>query len=74
MLPDTTQLGYVHLIVADLERSLTFYQQRLGFQLHRRQGDTVWLGAGAADILIFVCFRKGPEPSRMHWRAFGTIF
>jgi catechol 2,3-dioxygenase len=48
--PQTT-LGYVHLTAADLDRSLTFYQQSLGFKLHRREGDTACLGAGGADLL-----------------------
>lgn len=48
--PDTT-IGYVHLTVANLERGLTFYQDKLGFQLHRRDGDTAYLGAGGPDLL-----------------------
>jgi catechol 2,3-dioxygenase len=48
--PDTT-LGYVHLNISDLSKSLPFYQEMLGFQVHRREGDTAYLGAGAADIL-----------------------
>lgn len=49
--PDTC-LGYVHLTVADLERSLAFYQRSLGFQVHRREGDTASLGAGGDDLLV----------------------
>ncbi|GAB4462148.1 MAG: catechol 2,3-dioxygenase [Anaerolineae bacterium] len=48
--PDTT-LGYVHLTVTNLDRSLAFYRESLGFQLHRRDGDTAALGAGRADLL-----------------------
>lgn len=48
--PDTT-LGYVHLNVSDLTQALPFYQEVLGFQVHRREGDTAYLGAGHADIL-----------------------
>ena len=48
--PDTT-LGYVHLNISDLTKSLPFYQEVLGFQVHRREGDTAYLGAGKADIL-----------------------
>jgi catechol 2,3-dioxygenase len=48
--PDT-RLGHIHLIVADLARALTFYQQVLGFQLHRQADQTVYLGAGRADLL-----------------------
>ncbi len=49
--PDT-HLGYVHLTVANLERSLAFYQDRLGFQLRRRSGQTAYLGAGGPDLLL----------------------
>jgi catechol 2,3-dioxygenase len=49
--PDT-RLGSVHLTVANLDRSLDFYRERLGFHLHRREGDTAYLGAGRADLLI----------------------
>ncbi len=46
-----TTLGYVHLNVSDFNKSLPFYQEVLGFQLHRREGDTAYLGAGGGDIL-----------------------
>jgi catechol 2,3-dioxygenase len=49
--PDTT-LGYVHLNISDFEKSLPFYQDVLGFQVHRRASDTAYLGAGQADILV----------------------
>lgn len=47
-----TSIGYVHLTVAKLDRSLVFYQENLGFQLHRREGDTAYLGAGGSDLLV----------------------
>ena len=49
--PDTT-VGYVHLTIANLDRSLAFYQDILGFQVHRREGETVYLGAGGPDLLL----------------------
>jgi catechol 2,3-dioxygenase len=49
--PDT-RLGYVHLTVSDLARASAFYQGVLGFQLHRRDGDTAHLGAGREDLLV----------------------
>jgi catechol 2,3-dioxygenase len=49
--PDTT-IGFVHLTVANLDRALTFYQAKLGFQLHRRNGDTAYLGVGGPDLLV----------------------
>jgi catechol 2,3-dioxygenase len=48
--PDTS-LGYAHLTVADLERSLKFYQEVLGFQVRGRADDMARLGAGRDDIL-----------------------
>ncbi len=50
-LPAELRLGYVHLTIANLDRSLAYYQNSLGFQLHRRAGDTTYLGAGGDDLL-----------------------
>lgn len=47
-----TRLGYVHLSVSDLERSIDFYQRSLGFRLQNSEGDTARLGAGEADLLV----------------------
>ncbi len=49
--PDTRP-GYVSLTVSDLERSLAFYQRSLGFQVHRREGNRAYLGAGRDDLLV----------------------
>ena len=49
--PDT-RLGNVHLTVSDLERSTAFYKRSLGFQVHRTEGDTAYLGAGRDDLLV----------------------
>ncbi len=46
-----TALGYVHLTAADLERQIAFYQNVLGFKLHRRDNATAGLGAGRDDLL-----------------------
>lgn len=51
-LPANLSLGPVHLNVSSLPRSLEFYQQALGMQLHRQEGDTAYLGAGRTDLLI----------------------
>jgi catechol 2,3-dioxygenase len=48
---DTT-LGYVHLTVSDLDRSLAFYQDVMGFKLHQRENGTAHLGAGGPDLLV----------------------
>lgn len=40
-------VGHVHLKVADLERSIAFYRDLLGFELTQRYGDqAAFLGAG----------------------------
>ena len=42
-----TVVGHVHLKVSDLERSITFYRDVLGFELQQRFGDSAaFLGAG----------------------------
>jgi catechol 2,3-dioxygenase len=60
--PDTT-LGYVHLTVSDLDRSLAFYQQALGFKLHRREHSTAYLGAGRAELLVLTERREARRVS-----------
>jgi len=42
-----TRIGHVHLTVSDLERSLVFYRDALGFEITARYGpDAVFLSAG----------------------------
>ena len=42
-----TMIGHIHLTVADLERSLSFYRDLLGFEVTMRRGDSaVFLSAG----------------------------
>lgn len=46
-IPPGTRIGHVHLKVADIERSLRFYRDVLGFQVMQRYGrDAVFLSAG----------------------------
>ncbi|HEY7983604.1 MAG TPA: VOC family protein [Ktedonobacterales bacterium] len=45
-LPAATTLGPAHLQVADLDRSVAFYTETLGFRLLERAGDTATLAAG----------------------------
>ena len=47
-----TRLGSVHIKVSDLDRSIPYYQQSLGFKFHRQEGNTAFLGAGAEDLLL----------------------
>ena len=41
LIPAATSLGHIHLKVADLDRSLSFYCDLLGFNCLSREGDTV---------------------------------
>jgi catechol 2,3-dioxygenase len=46
--PPQTRIGHVHLKVADLERSLSFYRDLLGFKVMQWYGDSaVFISAGA---------------------------
>jgi catechol 2,3-dioxygenase len=47
-----TSIGAVHLTIANLDRSLRFYIDRLGFQLSARQEGKATLGAGDHDLLV----------------------
>ena len=42
-----TQVGHIHLTVSNLDRSLAFYRDLLGFEVSARYGDSaVFLSAG----------------------------
>ena len=46
-IPAGTRVGHVHLKVADLERSLKFYRDLLGFEVQQYYGDSaVFISAG----------------------------
>ena len=46
-IPSETQIGHVHLKVANLDRALQFYRDLLGFEVTQRYGDSaVFLSAG----------------------------
>ena len=46
-IPPGTRIGHVHLKVADLERSLKFYRDLLGFEVQQYYGDSaVFVSAG----------------------------
>lgn len=47
-----SSIGAVHLTIANLDRSLRFYIDRLGFQLSARQEGMAALGAGGHDLLV----------------------
>jgi catechol 2,3-dioxygenase len=46
-IPPQTRIGHVHLKVSDIERSLQFYKDILGFEITQRYGDrAVFISAG----------------------------
>jgi catechol 2,3-dioxygenase len=52
VLPGTTRLGPVELIVTDLDRSVAFYQDVIGLRPHRLDATTAALGVGGEDVLV----------------------
>jgi catechol 2,3-dioxygenase len=51
-LPADTRMGAVHLTVADLERSLAYYEQQIGLRVHAREDSRAQLGTGGEDLLV----------------------
>lgn len=63
-LPDATTLGGVRLQIADLERSLAFYEQVLGLRVLERGDAHAVLGAFGDDrALVELVERKGARPA-----------
>ena len=52
MIDPGASIGAVHLTIADLDRSVRFYETHLGFITHHRDAPTARLGAGGADLLV----------------------
>ncbi|MCL4246680.1 MAG: VOC family protein [Anaerolineae bacterium] len=66
-LPAATGIANVHLQVRDLARSLTFYQDALGIQVLRTEGQTAWLSAnGESPYLLQISALSNalPRPPR----------
>lgn len=61
-----TSIGYVHLKVADIQRSLDFYGNVLGFKLLRQEGNVAALSADGKTTLLQLEELPGahPQPSR----------
>jgi catechol 2,3-dioxygenase len=63
-LPEATRLGRVRLQVADLERSLRFYQQVLGLRVVERDATRASLAApGDGPVLVELVERPGVRPA-----------
>jgi catechol 2,3-dioxygenase len=64
-----TTVGPVSLTVADLDRSLDYYDRTLGLRPRDRAGDTARLGAGGDDLLVLV-EEPGARPVSHHTGLF----
>lgn len=51
-LPATLRLGAVHLTVADVDRSVAWYQQALGLRVHRHDPTEAELGDGTETVVV----------------------
>ena len=47
-----TRPGAVHLTVTDLDRSVGFYQDRIGLQVHSRGDSSAAMGTGGEDLVV----------------------
>ncbi len=68
-IPPRTHIGHVHLKVADLERSLKFYRDLLGFEITQYYGEgAVFLSAGGyhhhIGLNTWYSKNAGPAPAR----------
>ena len=64
-LPPETKMGLVALTVSDLDRSLRFYINTLGFALIQREDRSALLGAGGEALLDLVELPGArPKPPR----------
>ncbi|MBS1921411.1 MAG: VOC family protein [Bacteroidetes bacterium] len=68
-IPANTRIGHVHLKVSDLERSLKFYRDLLGFEVQQYYGDSaVFISAGGyhhhIGLNTWHSKNAGPAPVR----------
>lgn len=59
-----TRIGAVHLTVSDLERSLIFYKQQIGFAEVWRKEQSAGLGVGDVVLLVVSESPDAPRPTR----------
>ena len=63
-LPDETQLGAVRLQVADLDRSIAYYERVLGLRTHSRDGAAAALAPHGVDrVLVRLHHRPNARPA-----------
>jgi catechol 2,3-dioxygenase len=67
--PSGTRIGHIHLKVSDLERSLKFYRDLLGFELQQNYGDSAaFISAGGYHhhIGLNTWYSKNGGPAPPH--------
>jgi catechol 2,3-dioxygenase len=62
-LPASTTLGAVELTVSNLDRSLAFYTERLGLDVHRREGGRAALGGEGGESFLRLVESRGARPA-----------
>ena len=67
-LPNETRLGAVHLQVANAERSVRYYQQVLGLEVHKRDDERIWLSAADNEVLVVLHEQTGAAPALQRGR------
>jgi len=76
--PATPQIGHVHLKVSDLDASIAFYQDILGFDVQQRMGNrAAFLGAGGYHHHIGLNTWESlgaPPPPAGHTGLYHTAF
>ena len=68
-LPAAARMGAVHLTVADLDRSLAYYETQIGLRVHGRDGAHARLGAGGEDLLVLT-----EEPGAKPAHGYSGLF
>lgn len=69
VVPAGTRIGHIHIKVSDIERSLRFYCEILGFELTTRYGEeAAFISAGGYHhhIGLNVWYSKGSQPPPVH--------
>jgi catechol 2,3-dioxygenase len=70
VLPDALRLGAAHLMVAELDRGIAFYEHVVGLRLRERGADvdgaTASLSAGGAADVVVLHERSGAHAVRRH--------
>lgn len=78
-IPSKTKIGHIHLTVSDLERSLKFYRDLLGFEVTQNMPSVVFLSAGGYHhhIGLNIWAKKGarkPEEGQIGLYHFAILY